>query len=72
MAQVKKLFLLVLLMKVSMSISLAQNPIQYMNRAGQGFGNMQQGGKGDSLQRRDKNADSITIYYKYFNNNEKT
>jgi hypothetical protein len=70
MAQVKKLFLLVLLMKVSMSISLAQNPIQYMNRAGQGFGNMQQGGKGDSLQRRDKNADSITIYYKYFNNNE--
>ena len=24
----------------------------------------------DSLQRRDKNADSITIYYKYYNNNE--
>ena len=24
----------------------------------------------DSLQRRDKNADSITIYYKYYNNNQ--
>jgi hypothetical protein len=58
---------------LSMLISkfaLAQNPVQYMGRASQAFGGMQQSGKVDSLQRRDKNADSITIYYKYFNSNE--
>jgi hypothetical protein len=31
--------------------------------------NNQSNKKNDSLQRRDKNADSITIYFKYYNNN---
>ena len=62
-------FSFLLLMLIS-KFALAQNPVQYMGRASQAFGGMQQSGKVDSLQRRDKNADSITIYYKYFNSNE--
>ena len=51
----------------------AQQPLQVINSGG----NYGQAGRGvqtpkktDSLQRRDKNADSITIYYKFYNNNE--
>jgi hypothetical protein len=50
----------------------AQQPLQVINSGG----NYGQAGRGvqtpkktDSLQRRDKNADSITIYYKYYNDN---
>ena len=53
------------------NIALAQMPLQMMNGGGQNYGQAQQiGGKKDSLQRRDKNADSITIYYKNYNSNE--
>ena len=45
----------------------------------QGFGPSMNGGQRisnnqtpDSLKRRDKNEDSITIYFKYYNKNERT
>ncbi|MEN9697621.1 MAG: hypothetical protein RLZ56_1042 [Bacteroidota bacterium] len=63
-------YIFALLLLGSLQKISAQNPVQYMGRMGQGFGNMQQGGKADSLQKRDKNADSITIYYKLYNSNE--
>ena len=35
-----------------------------------GNGSAGKGTKNDSLQRRDQYADSITIFYKYYNNND--
>ena len=64
------LFILLLLMQ---GIVHAQQPLQVINSGG----NYGQAGRGvqapkktESLQRRDKNADSITIYYKLYNNND--
>jgi hypothetical protein len=48
---------------------IAQNFGQNMGRMS-GINMAQGNSKIDSLQRRDKNADSITIYYKYYNSNE--
>ncbi len=70
MLQRKSFYLIVLFFLLFNGKAWTQSPISYLNRAGQSFGGMQQGGKVDSLQKRDKNADSITIYYRYFNTNE--
>ncbi len=48
----------------------SQNPVQFMGGGMQGFNSMQNSKKPDSLQRRDKYADSITIYYKLYNQND--
>ena len=45
----------------------AQNFTNALRSAGRSNGN---GSSGDSLQKRDQNADSITLYYKLFNNND--
>ncbi len=67
----RNFFIAFMLCMLFQNIAFSQNPVQLMNMGSQSFGNMQQGNaKKDSLQRRDKNADSITIYYKYYNNNE--
>ena len=50
-------------------IGQSQNPVQFMGGM-QGFNSMQSNKKTDSLQRRDKYADSITIFYKLYNQNE--
>ena len=69
MLQRNPFYFLVLCLMLFNGSAWAQSPISYMNRAGQAFGGMQQGGKVDSLQKRDKNADSITIYYRNYNTN---
>jgi hypothetical protein len=65
------LFILLLLMQ---ELVHAQQPLQVINSGGNygqaGRGVQAAGKKTDSLQRRDKNADSITIYFKYYNSNE--
>jgi hypothetical protein len=67
----KNLFLLILLLLLN-KLAMSQQSMQMIgtNNIGQGFKSTPTSGKTDSLQRRDKNADSITIYYKYYNSNE--
>jgi len=69
-----KLFLLSAILFMLIHVNgHAQNYGQAMG-GGMGGGMQRPGGYSnktpDSLQRRDKNADSITIYFKYFNSNE--
>jgi hypothetical protein len=60
------LFILMILLH---KLALSQQPMQVIgsNNFGQGFRNSQPGKQADSLQRRDKNADSITLFFKYYN-----
>ena len=50
---------------------LSQQPMQVIgSNYGQSGKSISTDKKGDSLQKRDQNADSITIYFKWYNNNE--
>jgi len=60
------LFCLFLFNLLQLEVS-AQNFTNALRSAGRSNGN---GNSGDSLQKRDQNADSITLYYKLFNNND--
>jgi hypothetical protein len=68
----KKNLSFLILMLLLHKLALSQQPMQMIGTGniGQGFKNTPTTGKTDSLQRRDKNADSITIYFKYYNNSE--
>lgn len=65
----KVLFTLIVLGCFSQTVQ-SQTPVQFMGGGMQGFSSMQSSKKPDSLQRRDKYADSITIYYKLYNQND--
>jgi len=66
----KNLFLFIVLLLLQL-MAIGQQPMQVMGRNdGLGGNYGQQAKKTDSLQRRDKNADSITIYFKYYQSNE--
>lgn len=61
---------------IIVAVCFFHNSVEAQN-FGQGMGGMsnfnnssQRNSKADSLKRRDKNADSITIYYKLYNSNE--
>ena len=61
---------------IIVAVCFFHNSVEAQN-FGQGMGGMsnfnntsQGNSKTDSLKRRDKNADSITIYYKFYNSNE--
>jgi hypothetical protein len=72
----KKLSLLVVLIAIAHFAVFAQmngSAFGAMSRMGggnKGIGGRGPGKGGDSLQKRDQNADSITIYYKLYNSNE--
>ena len=53
------------------AFAIAQmRPGGFNTMSGMGGRMQKAGGAGDSLQKRDQNADSITIFYKLYNNNE--
>lgn len=60
----------VLLLTMVQYKAIAQNPIGGFNNSGRFSNNLKKGKGTDSLQKRDQLADSITIYYKYYNTNE--
>src|SRR5580765_612078 len=59
-------YLLFIYFFVSLSTNGQEPTIRNLPKIGQKIGNIKSGGgSGDSLQHRDRNEDSLTIYYRY-------